>query len=445
MTKKSILLFAFGFLVILSVPIWAQAEYEKTEKIGKLVAEYMPEGISLKWDDPEGFEKVLVVKNKYRLPQNSKDGQVIYEGKEKTYLDKDLRPGETYYYGIFFIEKKKLINLPVVNNTIELSEELYQKIPAPAKAGVVSVSAGTQIIFLLGMFDSAKDFWFSLLRIFNVLVVVFSMRSHKKKHWGLVYNSKTKEPIKNILVNLRNEREELAATAITDEAGRFGFLVEEGNYILEVKGSAQYQFNPVLIKDKENEEDIYGKPYKGETLKIKKEELLKVNIPLTPISNADMENEKRLKIKKFDFSKLKSNRLLGFIVDFSFWVGFIFALFSVAFNYSVFKLFLVIFYIIVFLIRFYLLNLIKEWGVVLLGSNKTPVPFAVVRAFKASQGGNKEQVGVAVSNMKGGFYLLLPPDNYKLSIKGRTLEGNNFNKEALINAEKGLVNGVYFV
>ena len=438
MKKNLFFISILGIAISLFLFGQVEARTEKTERLGKIVADTMPSGVALKWDDPAGFEKVIVVRNTGRLPQNSSDGEIIYSGSGKNYTDTDLRSGATYYYAIFFIPKK----VTYVARTIEIITkpiESFQKVPEPAKATVVSASAGSQMILLFGMFDSLKDFWFTIFRAVQALLIFLGLRSKKKSGWGLVYDWGTKEPLKNVTLSLISERKEHVASVVTDESGRFGFLVEEGNYFLEVGKFKDYEFRPAAY----NETDIFGKVYRGEILSIKNEELLVLNVPLF-MTVSRTERAKGSWLKKLDFTKIKSSKIINFIVEFSFWIGFAFILLSLVGDYTWWKLAIVIFYVAVFLVRFYLMRVIKQWGLVLSGQDKKPVPFAVVRAFHPT-GGNKEQVAVSVSNSKGGFYLLVPPDTYDVSIKGRTLEGVNFDNETKIAAKKGVINGVYYI
>lgn len=430
---KSLLSISILYSLVFS---FAFAATQKTEKIGKVSPAVMPEGVSLKWDDPSGFDKVVVVKNSSHLPENSSDGTVIYEGKGTSYMDKDLSSGATYYYAVIFVPQKVTYQQKAIQ-IVSKPVEIIQELPPPAKVTVVSTSMGSQILLFFGMFDSVKDFWFSIIRALQALIIFLGLRSGKKNGWGLVYDWETKEPLKNIILSLINERKEKIASVISDEAGRFGFLVEEGNYFLEVGKHQRYKFSPEMYTN----EDIYGNVYKGKELAVKNEELVALNVPLqATVPRSEIEQKK--KFWKLDFTKMKSNKIVNFIIEFSFWIGFIFITISLWTSFSIFKLLLAAFYVLVFFMRLYLLRAIRKWGIVLSSKNKKPVPFAVVRAFK---GAEKEQAGVSVSNTKGGFYMLVPSDSYEVSIKGRTLEGENFDKETIVTAKKGLINGVYYI
>lgn len=430
----------FIIIITLLIPFvfsgTADARTEKTERIGKISSEYMPSGVSLQWDDPMGFEKVIVVKNKEHLPANSSDGKIIYEGKGKTFTDTDLEQGATYYYAVIFIPLKPSLSKQALN-LIEKPFQMIQDLPAPAKASVVTASVGSQILFFFGMFDSIKDFWFNIIRALQALIIFLGMRPKKKNGWGIVYDWETKEPLKNIVLSLVNERKEKISSVISDEAGRFGFLAEGGEYFLEVAKNKNYEFTPDVYDDN----DLYGTVYKGKELTLKKEELLTMNVPLHSKMHQEM---KGLKSWRLDFARIKSSRVLNFLMEFSFWIGFVVIIVSLLNGFSLIKFLLASFYVLVFFIRIFLMRSIKDWGIVLSSKNNRPIPFAVVRAFHQADF-DKEQVGVCVSNTKGGFYLLVPPETVELSIKGRTLEGENFEKEASVTAKKGLINGVYYV
>lgn len=433
--KKPLKLFLyFGISILLSLFYSSgQAALQKTEKIGKVVADSMPAGVNLKWDDPSGFDKVVVVRNSDHLPASSSDGNIIYQGKDKTYMDTDIQPGTAYYYGIFFIPVKKTYQqraITILSKPVQIAQDM----PQPAKTTLVTTSVGSQFLLFFGMFDSIKDFWFSLIRVMQALIIFLGVKSKKKNGWGIVYDWETKEPLKNVVLSLISERKEKIASVISDSAGRFGFLVEEGDYVLEIGRNKYYEFAPEMYEDT----DIYGNVYRGKPLTIKNEVLLDLNVPLhAKVPRTELERVR-------GFAKLQTSKIFNFIVEFSFWVGFAFIVFSIWGAFSWLKVGLAIFYVAVFAVRLILLRASRKWGVVFSDKDKKPVPFAVVRAFK-DENNDKVQTGVCVSNSKGGFYMLVPPAEYQVSIKGRTLEGVNFDKETNLTAKKGLINGVYYV
>jgi len=59
--------------------------------------------IFLSWDNPDGldFEEVRIVRSERFFPTDPFDGQVIYEGDEESFVDRDVEIGRTYYYAIF--------------------------------------------------------------------------------------------------------------------------------------------------------------------------------------------------------------------------------------------------------------------------------------------------------------------------------------------------------
>jgi len=445
--RRSLKFFGAAFVIFLGAVIlfsgflWgnAQAKYEKTEKIGKVVADSMPQGVSLKWDDPAGFDKVVVVRNTDHLPIGSSDGKIIYQGKGKSFVDSDIEPATTYYYAVIFKPEQKTY-LKRATDSLAKPVEIFQEVPAPVKTTVISTSVGSQFFLLLGMFDSIKDFWWTVFRMAQALFIFLGLRSSKKNSWGIVYDWETKEPLKNVVLNLKNERKEKVAATVSDEAGRFGFLVGEGNYFLEVGRYGNYDYKPELY----DEEDIYGKVYRGKLLSTQKEELLKLNAPLFKNIPAEKKSRRIWKYVRLDFARLKSSKVVSLLTELFFWMGFLFILLSLLASFSLLKVFLLVFYLLVFLLRLYLFGVIKDWGLVLSNSNKNPVPFAVVRAFYSGRQ-EEEQAAVSVSNTQGGFYLLVPRDTYKITIKGRTLGGENFDKETTVFAKKGLINGVYYI
>lgn len=68
---------------------------------------------------------------------------------------------------------------------------------------------------------------------------------------------------------------------ITDMAGRFGFLVESGKYLLTVK-KTDYAFQSQILAGQSNFKD-FNNLYFGNEMAFGNEDLVTVNIPLDPI------------------------------------------------------------------------------------------------------------------------------------------------------------------
>jgi hypothetical protein len=90
--------------------------------------------------------------------------------------------------------------------------------------------------------------------IFTLFAIPFIKRK-KQKFWGVVYDQHKKQPIKNTVVYLKETNSnETLETTVTDDTGRYGFLISKpNNYTIEIK-KGKYKI------DTSHEHDpIYGK------------------------------------------------------------------------------------------------------------------------------------------------------------------------------------------
>lgn len=95
--------------------------------------------------------------------------------------------------------------------------------------------------------------------------VIISFREIVKK-WGSIIDIKTKEPVHLAIVRIfEADYNRLKETKLTDEKGRFGFLVNKGNYYLTVtkKGYQEYKSPVIQIKEEKQGfigQDVFLKP-----------------------------------------------------------------------------------------------------------------------------------------------------------------------------------------
>ena len=92
----------------------------------------------------------------------------------------------------------------------------------------------------------------------------------------MVYDSRTNQPIRTAIVRIFDKKtKKLLETRVTDEEGRFQFLVRPGEYFLQVTKQG-YQF-----PSKE------AGVYRGETIAVKekKKGLINVKVPLDKMNH----------------------------------------------------------------------------------------------------------------------------------------------------------------
>jgi hypothetical protein len=117
-----------------------------------------------------------------------------------------------------------------------------------------------------------------------VLLLVWEIIQRRKRFtWGVVYDAVTKKPVENAIVKIYDkEYDRLRETRITDQFGRYGFLVPPGKYYIEVEKS-NYSFPSKKVTTKNDKE--FSSVYHGEVLdKEYADSLISANIPIDPVS-----------------------------------------------------------------------------------------------------------------------------------------------------------------
>jgi hypothetical protein len=428
--KKKIILMrrkSFIHIFLISLVCIFLSHQVLSEETKKVQVNSMPEGIKIEWSQEYASQRNILIRSESGLPQSIQDGQILYDGRGSSYADTDIKPGKKYYYSVISVT-----DTTVTQRVTRRVVELVEKIPRGARVGVVVLGAISQIIGIITLFDSLKDLWLSLIRVSQVLLAFVALK--KKNQWGLVYDWENKEPLKNIPLSVVNERGEKIEGTITDAAGRFGFLAGKGEYLIKVADRHKYTFDPGRYQ----RYDVYGKVYTGDPIKVESETsaIIKLNVPL---ERKISDNKKGSKILKL----LKIPRFLSPILEVLFWVGFVFIGASLTQNPSWPTIVIASFYLLVILVRVVVYFNSRDFGLVLDQQKKTPVPFAVVKAIKGVT--EPGQLGIAVSNNSGNFYLLTPKGASLIEIKGRTMEGRNFHIIKPISKGAEVVKGTYYV
>lgn len=130
----------------------------------------------------------------------------------------------------------------------------------------------------------------SALPLFNLLTYLqylftqplLLIGRRRKKKWGVVYNSLTKQPVELAIVRLLHHGSSLVVqTRVTDKFGRYSFLPKPGEYRLEVVKPG-YAFPTSHLKGKPNDVD-FSDLYHGVPIEVKKDFVVAMNIPVDPV------------------------------------------------------------------------------------------------------------------------------------------------------------------
>ncbi len=258
------------------------------------------------------------------------------------------------------------------------------------------------------------DFWLFILKIWAFLLSFFGLR--RVVHWGVVYDSVTKQPIDPAYVSLVDNSGNEVNSAITDLNGRYGFLAPPGMYTMTAQ-KTHYQFPSTKLAGK-TEDELYRDLYFGAPITITKEDaVIAKNIPMDPVGFDWNEFVKRDRgiISFYARHEVALTR----IADAFFILGFAFSVISFILNPSIINGILVLFYITYVL--FSRSKLFKPRAGKVLKGNE-PYPFVLVEVYNARL---NQKITQKITSMYGRFFALLPKGEYYLVIseKRNTPEG----------------------
>ena len=158
----------------------------------------------------------------------------------------------------------------ILTNMTPGQEEYLKQCVIKKTAPILTGAAILNIPFAAGVPNTLLYFQFLFTQPFILL-------NRKKKSWGVVFDSFTKEPVDLGIVRLIDvEKNKLIKTMVTGRKGRYLFLPIPGKYKMDVKKQG-FAFPSELLK-----KDVYA-DYFGESIEIKtEEEIIDHRIPLDP-------------------------------------------------------------------------------------------------------------------------------------------------------------------
>ncbi len=267
---------------------------------------------------------------------------------------------------------------------------------------------------------SGASFWYALLlrlrnfgQFLSLLFPWLGLYS-RRKPWGTVYDSVTKQPLDPVYVELLNaDTGEEIASVLTDLDGRYGFTAPPGRYVIRAQ-KTNYLFPSRRLSGKK-EEAIYQNLYFGEVITVQEGEegnIIIRDIPMDPERFDWNEFEKRrLGVMRF-YSRY--GRLLHYVTSGLFYGGFLFSLYATWvypgwFNYLVVSLYLVVMALRRVAVR------PRAKGAIIDAKTGAPLSFAVVKVFIPGQ--DAQPVKKVLADGLGRYYCLVHPGEYYVVIE----------------------------
>ncbi|MBI5530990.1 MAG: hypothetical protein HY918_05865 [Candidatus Doudnabacteria bacterium] len=184
----------------------------------------------------------------------------------------------------------------------------------------VMANKGVSPKTLLTILTSLSEAWLWILKFVQWLMSLFGLR-RQKRYWGTVYDSKNKQPLDPVMVELYDVKTgKKLEQVITDMFGRFGFLSERGQFRLVAK-KTNYLFPSKNIIGPRDQ--IYDNLYFGGDINIGGDDVISPNVPMDPLA-FDWNQMDKQRIVKFHPTR---EIILKAVINSFFTLGFIWSIF----------------------------------------------------------------------------------------------------------------------
>lgn len=275
-----------------------------------------------------------------------------------------------------------------------LSNSIANPIIGVTVAAALAAFVLNPLLSLLFNFPFRDIFYF----FFSSFLEFLGIRK-RRRPWGVVYESLNKKPIAGAVVKIiEADSLRVRETRITDNEGRFGFLVEKGIYNLTVTKSGFSFPSQKINLNAKGSDGYYPKVYLGDKIKVK-EGFLGLNIPL----DMQAEEQARGRLLFLRFIRFLERLRLPILI-----IGSILALVNFYLFKSVVDFIIILIYLLLWAFEIWNLRKIKPYGQVD-NQDKKPLDLVILRFFRAD---NSKLIVTCVSNSHGRFYVLLSEGKY---------------------------------
>lgn len=283
-----------------------------------------------------------------------------------------------------------------IKKTVETSQPALQT--TAIAAGPVAAALNP------GLISSTVNWYHYLNHFLSALLSALGLRK-RRRPWGIVYDSITKNPVDLAIVRLFDTGDKkLIETQVTDKNGRFSFLVKPGTYTIAV-AKQEYIYPSAIVKGALDGD--YAHVYRQEPFTlVRDEDVIEVSIPLDP-PHPDVVKKTRGGFKAFlhVFSKYSMVSLflsVGLSIALAYYVPTTLNLVLLFLN-SMFMLGKV----------FVITRKDKPWGTVFDALSLEALPLAAIGIIDGKQG---KLLRTRLSDYEGRFNFLVPQGEYVFTV-----------------------------
>ena len=253
-------------------------------------------------------------------------------------------------------------------------------------------------------------------RLWSLLMAALGLKK-RRRPWGTVYDSITKQPLDPAYVTLRTMEGKEITSSITDLDGRFGFVVPEPGHYTIYAQKTNYVFPSQKLVGYDHDE-LYRDLYFGEHFYVANAgDVVIKNIPMDP-EKFDWNEfaKKQQNLMKF-YSK--RDKILRHLSDIFFGIGFIVASIAVIFAPKTYNIVIFCLYVVLFFIRKHGAHS-RPYGDITDFATGNPISYGIIRVSSAATG---VEVMHRIADSKGRYYALLPNGEYKVRIDRKLPDG----------------------
>ncbi len=317
---------------------------------------------------------------------------------------------------------------PVQNTIINLSALTVLPLSAIASQGVTPAA-------IINGTSSLVDIRFWLLKLIQWLQSLLGLR-RKKRYWGTVYDSQSKQPLDPVMVELFDATTgKKLEQAITDISGRYGFLANQGHFRITAQ-KTHYQFPSQKISG--NNDQIFDNLYYGTEFNLDANTVIAPNIPMDPLGFDWNQMDKQRIVK---FHPLRE-QLLELVLNSLFWAGFAWGVLVLILQPSFWHWLVMLSYAAIALAQLFWPKP-RLWGRIFAKNTKECLNGLILEL-------NHPQLPVTIAkaktNFEGKYFLKAAPGNYALHIFRQDQENKtqiaalniSINKEGIFNQNLGI-------
>ena len=300
-----------------------------------------------------------------------------------------------------YLKDNKTIN-NTVNNVVSPAMETVAFLSALT---VISTSTSIQVSNIILLFIRFGYFW---------VTIPLSLKK-RREPWGVVFDSTTGQPIKSAIVRVfAREFDKLKESQVTDSFGRFGFLLDIGDYYIHVTKPG-YVFPSSLITA--NVLKGFTNIYRGAIINVKEktEGAININVPIDPerknLSRAQLARIRILNYISMIIERLNTPLLI---------VGTLLSWLSLVVTPKLSNYVILFIYAVLLILKLILSRKVRRsWGQVLDSETDKPIEMALVRIYNLKGGmlaftkvTNKDGQFTALVNT-GKYYLVITKPGYQ--------------------------------